>query len=48
MIGTVLAVLMILWVLGVSFNGESGLIYILLVITVVVLTINLVGRRTAA
>ena len=45
MTGIVLAVLMILWVLGVSFNGAGVLIYILPVITVVALTINVVGRR---
>jgi hypothetical protein len=48
MIGTIVAVLMILWVLGFSFHGAGALIHILLVIAAVVLVFNLIsGRRTA-
>ena len=48
MIWTVVAVLMILWVLGFSFYGAGSLIHILLVVAAVVLVFNLIsGRRTA-
>jgi Family of unknown function (DUF5670) len=48
MIGTIVAVLMILWVLGFSFHGAGGLIHILWVVAAVVLVFNLIsGRRTA-
>jgi hypothetical protein len=48
MLWTILAVLLILWLLGFSFHIAGSLIHILLVIAVIVLVINLVsGRRTA-
>ncbi|MGA9565215.1 MAG: lmo0937 family membrane protein [Candidatus Korobacteraceae bacterium] len=48
MLWTILAVLVILWVLGFSFHVAGGLIHILLVIAAVVLVFNLIsGRRTA-
>ena len=40
MLGTILAVLMILWMLGFSFHVAGGLIHILLVIAVVVLSLT--------
>ncbi len=48
MIGTILAVLMILWVLGFSFHGVASSIHILLVVAVVILVFNLISRRRTA
>lgn len=46
MLWTIVAVLLILWLLGFSLHIGGGLIHILLVIGVVVLVINLLtGRR---
>lgn len=46
MLWTILAILLILWLLGWSFQVAGSLIHILLVIAVIVLIINLVtGRR---
>jgi hypothetical protein len=43
---TIVAVLVILWLLGFSFNIGGGLIHALLVIAVIVLVYNLLtGRR---
>lgn len=48
MLWTIVAILLILWLLGFGFHVAGGLIHILLVIAVVVVIINLVtGRRTA-
>lgn len=48
MLWTIVAILLILWLLGFSFHVAGGLIHLLLVVAVVVLIINLVtGRRTA-
>jgi hypothetical protein len=48
MLWTILLVLLILWLLGFSFNLGGGLIHILLVLALVVLVINLIsGRRVA-
>jgi Family of unknown function (DUF5670) len=47
MLWTVVAVLLILWLLGFSLHIGGGLIHILLVVGLVMLIINLVsGRRT--
>lgn len=47
MLWTIVAVLLIMWLLGLSFHIGGGLIHILLVIGLVVLVINLVsGRRS--
>ena len=47
MLWTIVAVLLILWLLGFSLHIAGGLIHILLVIAVVVVVINLLtGRRT--
>jgi len=47
MLWTILVILVVLWLLGFSFNIGGGLIHILLVAAVVVLIYNLVtGRRT--
>jgi hypothetical protein len=45
MLWTIFVILVILWLLGFSFNVGGGLIHILLVIAVVVLIYNLITRR---
>jgi hypothetical protein len=46
MLWTIVAILLILWLLGFSFHVAGGLVHILLVIALVVIVINLVqGRR---
>lgn len=46
MLWTVVAILLVLWLLGFSFHIAGGLIHVLLVVAVVVLVINLLtGRR---
>jgi hypothetical protein len=46
MLWTIVAVLLILWLLGFSLSIGGGLIHLLLVVAVVVIIINLVsGRR---
>ncbi len=47
MLWTIVAVLLILWLLGFSMSIGGGLIHILLVVALVVIVINLLsGRRT--
>jgi len=47
MLWTVVAVLLILWLLGFSLHVAGGLIHLLLVVALIVLAINLLsGRRT--
>jgi hypothetical protein len=46
MLWTIVAVLLILWLLGFSLHVAGGLVHILLVIAVIVIVINLIqGRR---
>jgi hypothetical protein len=46
MLWTIVAILLILWLLGFSMHLAGGLVHILLVIAVVVIVINLLqGRR---
>jgi len=46
MLWTIFVILVILWLLGFSFNVGGGLIHLLLVIAVIVLIYNLItGRR---
>jgi hypothetical protein len=48
MLWTIVAILLILWLLGFSFHVAGGLVHILLIVAAVVLVFNLVGgRRTA-
>jgi len=47
MLWTILAVLVILWLLGFSFHIAGGLIHILLVIAVIILVINLWRGRNS-
>ncbi len=47
MLWTIVAILLILWLLGFGFHVAGSLIHILLVIAIVVVIINLVtGRKT--
>jgi len=47
MLWTIVAVLLILWLLGFSLSIGGGLIHILLVVALVVIVINLLsGRRS--
>lgn len=49
MLWTIVAVLLILWLLGFSLHVAGGLIHLLLVVALVVIVINLVtGRRGTA
>ncbi|HVT58329.1 MAG TPA: lmo0937 family membrane protein [Thermoanaerobaculia bacterium] len=46
MLGTILVILLILWLLGFSLHIGGGLIHLLLVVLLVVLLVNLItGRR---
>ena len=45
MLWAIFVILVILWLLGFSFNIGGGLIHILLVIAVIVLIYNLIMRR---
>ena len=46
MLWTIIVILVVLWLLGFSFNIGGGLIHILLVIALIVLVYNLLtGRR---
>ena len=46
MLWTIVAVLLILWLLGFSFHVAGGLIHIVLVVAVIVLVIKLVTGRS--
>jgi hypothetical protein len=46
MLWTIVAILLILWLLGFSLHVAGGLIHLLLVVALVVVVINLIsGRR---
>ena len=46
MLWTIVAILLILWLLGFSLHVAGGLIHLLLVVALVVIVVNLVsGRR---
>ncbi len=48
MLLTILAILLILWLLGLATNVVGGLIHVLLVVALVVIVIDLLqGRRIA-
>jgi hypothetical protein len=47
MLWTIVAVLLILWLLGFSLSVGGGLIHILLVIALVMVVINLINGRRA-
>ncbi len=46
MLWTIIAILLILWILGFSFSVGGGLVHLLLVIAVIVLIVRLVTGRT--
>ena len=49
MLWTIVAVLLILWILGFSMHVAGGLVHLLLVVALVVVVINLLsGRRGTA
>jgi len=48
MLWTIFAVLLVLWLLGFSFQVGGGLIHLLLVVALVVLVFNLITGRRAA
>ena len=49
MLWTIVAVLLILWLLGFSLHVAGGLIHLLLVVALMIIVINLVsGRRGTA
>ena len=48
MLWTLIALLLIFWVLGLAFKIAAGLIHVLLVIAIVLVLVNLIsGRRTS-
>jgi Family of unknown function (DUF5670) len=47
MLWTIFVILLILWLLGFSFNVAGGLVHLLLVVALILLIINLAtGRKT--
>jgi len=48
MLWTIVAVLLILWLLGFGFSVGGSLIHLLLVLAVIVFVINLVSSRRGA
>jgi hypothetical protein len=49
MLWTIVAVLLILWLLGFSLHVAGGLIHLLLIVAVIMVIVNLVsGRRGTA
>jgi hypothetical protein len=47
MLWTIVAVLLVLWLLGFSLHVAGGLIHILLVVALIVVVINLLSGRSA-
>ncbi len=47
MLWTIVAILLILWLLGFSFHIAGGLVHILLVVAVVAVIFNLLSGRRA-
>ena len=45
MLWTIVAVLLVLWLLGFSLHVAGGLIHLLLVVALVMIVVNLVGGR---
>jgi len=46
MLWTLIAFLLVLWALGLTFKIAAGLIHVLLVIALVLIIVNLVSGRT--
>jgi hypothetical protein len=47
MLWTIIALLLVLWILGFSFSIGGSLIHLLLVVALVVFVFNLISGRTA-
>ncbi len=47
MLWTIVAILLIMWLLGFSFHIAGGLIHLLLIVALVVVVVNLVSGRRA-
>jgi hypothetical protein len=47
MLWTIVAILLIFWLLGFSFHVAGGLIHLLLVVAVIVVIVNLLRGRSA-
>jgi len=48
MLWTIVAILLLLWLLGFSFHVAGGLVHVLLVVALVVMVFNLLsGRRSS-
>lgn len=47
MLRAIIAVLLILWLLGFSFHVAGSLIHLLVVVALIVLVVDLLGRRRA-
>jgi hypothetical protein len=47
MLWTVVAILLILWLLGFSFHVAGGLVHLLLVVALIVIVVNLLRGRSA-
>jgi hypothetical protein len=47
MLWTVVAILLIMWLLGFSFHIAGGLVHILLVVALIVIVFNLLSGRRA-
>ena len=45
MLWTIVAILLILWLLGFSFHVAGGLVHVLLVVAVIVVIVNLLRGR---
>jgi hypothetical protein len=45
MLWTIVAVLLILWLLGFSLHVGGGLIHLLLVVALITIVVNLIGGR---
>ena len=46
MLWTIVAILLILWLLGFSFHVAGGLVHLLLVIALIVIVVNLLRGRS--
>ncbi len=48
MLRAIIAVLLILWLLGFSLHVAGGLIHLLIVVALIILVFDILGRRRAA
>jgi hypothetical protein len=47
MLWTIVAILLIMWLLGFSFHVAGGLVHLLLVVALIVIVVNLLRGRSA-